>query len=145
MDNEHPPRSETRSAIDRLDQLLHLSEDGRSLGQDWYLAAADPDRVHEFCMLYEIGVLDEDAKFALMQLMIASLDELLEETPSSPDVRSVAERVEGILNRDFLLHFYTIGYWRLHGEDDPEYQFKVTNIMRRVWDKNFMLEYKIWL
>lgn len=130
MNSSTSPRWETAAAIDRLTRLIHLPD----VGQDWELEAADPARLTEFCGLYESGALDAETQFALMRLIIASLDEALE---GESVTENTAHCVERLLRRDFILHLHTVHYWSLLDEVDPENVSPVTPMMRLVWADHF--------
>ncbi|RLB49193.1 MAG: hypothetical protein DRJ42_21565 [Deltaproteobacteria bacterium] len=101
--------------------------------QDWPLLVADPARVEEFIELYEASTEDEE-RFALMELVLCSLDEM-------PDAgKSLWPRVEELLVIAGPLHAYPViewscveeetdGSWTLEGEDDG--LFAVTPLARR--------------
>jgi hypothetical protein len=141
------------AARDRLSQLLGLPSHGGM--QDWPLEVADASRLVEFCDAYESPYLTETEKFALMQLILFSLDEA-EELPNWGYGLTVMEdtdipptRIRRLLSRDFLLHLHTVNYWRLPDvpDNDPEsdYLFGITPLMRQVWEENFKPEYRRWL
>ncbi len=140
-----PPRYETRVAIERVDRLLHLSNSEGEPQQDWELLVADPSRLAEFCNLYESGVLDAETQFALMRLIVATLDELSAEDTTETTNIGLAQRVERLLRQDFVLHLHTIHYWSLLDEADRDNVFTVTPLLRRVWNDCFKPEYQQWL
>jgi hypothetical protein len=109
-------------ALDRLGQRLGL--EGLNV-EDWDLIFADPTRVEEFCDLYDSGTLSEVEKQLLMQLVVASLDELLRNDPTTASVY----RVESLLRRDRAIHEYVIAYWACRDEVPV---WVVTPMMRRV-------------
>jgi hypothetical protein len=136
-----PPRYETRTAIERLNTLLNLPD----VGQDWAIILAAPVRLHEFCDLYESGTIDEETRFALMCLIVSSLDDILYEGELRGETaQRTVERVEALLRRDFVLHFHTISYWCLHEETDPDNVFRVTSLLRRIWQDCYKPEYSRW-
>ena len=63
-------RFPTGAAIARLTADLGLAP----AGQDWELEAADARRVGEFLDRYDAGGLDDNERFALMSLIVASFD-----------------------------------------------------------------------
>lgn len=123
-------RYQTRSAIDRLNRLLHLPYEPWI--QDWDIQLADPNRVREFCQLYT-QLQDEDEKFTLMTLIVASLDEKLQ---ANEHDEKLIEEVKALLSSGFDLHKDTIEYWCHFEEDNPDYYWFVTPIMRTVWREN---------
>jgi len=108
--------------------------------QDWPLEASDATRLAEFCDAYESGEsgrLDRQERFALMQLILFSLEDMVPDAAGDDrDTAALAERVERLLRRDFLLHLHTLDYWRLPdsgdgGEADGDV-FALTPMARRV-------------
>ena len=139
-----PPHNETQAAVDTLQRLLHLWGDEGEPQQDWWLLITDPLRVAEFCDLYENGSLDAETKFALMMLIISSLDDALRDGAASPGT-GVAARIERLLRQEFVLHLHTIHYWALLDEADPDNVFRVTSLLRGVRADCFKREYQSWL
>ncbi|MBC7807393.1 MAG: hypothetical protein H7145_14735 [Akkermansiaceae bacterium] len=138
FDAANPPRYESREAIERLNTVLHLPfTEGM---QDWDVELADASRLGEFCALYETGGLDFKERFALMRLIVASLDDLLSvgDPGGAPEL---VTRVIRVLRKDCALHFHTVEYWCLLEEDDPENVFAVTPLLRQVWRECFEPEY----
>ena len=136
-----PPRYETRAATDYLNILLHLPP----TGQDWSLEASNAARLREFCDLYENGRLDAETKFALMCLIIASLEDLINGNATAEGTEETIQRVKRLLRQDFLLHLHTLDYWCLHDEADPENVFAPTVMLRRIWQDCWKPEYQQWI
>jgi hypothetical protein len=136
-----PPRYATGEAEDRLSTLLNLRQDPYM--QDWDLEVSDPDRLAEFCTVYETSEFDASTKFTLMGLIVASLDGWLQ----LPDTGEwdVSQQVERLLRRDFLLHLHTLNRWRLGDEPDPENVFRATPVIRHIWQEWYKQEYGRWL
>lgn len=115
--------------------------------QDWYLQLADAKRLEEFCDLYENTMvsLDDESRFALMELIVSSCDKALKyghaEKVGRDVFRNIATRVYQLLCRDFILHLHTVNYWRLPDEEDISNVFKVTPFMRKVWDDCYVSEF----
>lgn len=105
------PRYPTAAAIAQLTAILNLPP----CCQDWEIEVADPDRVGEFLDVYERQPLDDDGKFALMALIVASYDELLAEHSNETRYR---ERIRRHLLDQFDLHAYTVQYWSLPDDED---------------------------
>ncbi|WP_422004857.1 hypothetical protein [Roseivirga pacifica] len=70
-------RYATRDAQRKLSKRLgfHWYENT----QDWDLIESDSARIREFLQIYKDDDLSDDEKFALMQLIICSFDDLVEE------------------------------------------------------------------
>jgi hypothetical protein len=141
MNEQAPPRYITRASMDRINRLLDLPY--REEMQDWPIEVADPMRLHEFCDLYESGGLGNEEKFALMQLIVASLDDLPWEGTDGDE--KTEERVDRLLCQDFVLHLHTVQYWCLQDETDPENVFAVTPLLRQIWRDCFRPEYQPWI
>src|SRR5689334_11026254 len=105
-------RHQTRAAMDNLNILLHLPDEPWI--QDWDVQLADPNRVEEFCQLYS-QLHNDDERFTLMTLIVASLEENLQ--ANGYDVK-LAETVKSLLNSRFDLHKDTIEYWCEFEEED---------------------------
>lgn len=120
------PRYVTRAASEHLNAALHLHP--HPFCQDWEIELADADRVAEFLELYEGGELDDDQAFALMSLIVASYDDLLQLGRSD---EQTWRRIRQHLVERFALHAYTVQYWSLPDEDDdPDHLFLTTPRMR---------------
>ena len=123
-----PARYPTAAVTERLTGLLHL----RSHGQDFDIEAADAARVGEFLDAYEGQPLNEDERFALMELIVASYDESVS-AGGSDDGRW--QRIRGHLLGRFDLHGYTVQYWSSPDDEDAEAAdngFAITGRMREV-------------
>ncbi len=116
--------------MDSLNDLLHLPFEPWM--QDWDIQLADPHRVEEFCQLYS-QLLDEDEKFALMELIIASFEENLQAKGYD---EKLVEAVKSLLSTNFVLHKETIEYWCEFEEENADHHWLVTPIMRAVWQDN---------
>jgi len=112
----------------RLSSLLGLAHD--PFMQDWELQCADALRIGEFLDLYEQGRLNDDDRFALMALIVASFDDWLSDGRAD---EAMSERIRRLLAVDFSLHEATIHYWCLSDESDPDNLFIVTPFMREIW------------
>jgi hypothetical protein len=120
-------RFPTAAAVDRLTADLRLPPGG----QDWEIEVADAARVGEFLDAYEAGGLDDDERFALMALVVASYDELLQACGDAD--RQVWARLRGHLLGEFGLHAYTVQHWSLPDhDDDPDHVFLFTALAREV-------------
>ena len=123
-----PPRYPTAAAHHRLAELLRLPEPPG--GQDWEIELADPGRVGEFLDVYDTAELDDDERFTLMELIVASYDDLLEFGGGDRSLHW--PRVRDHLLRRFELHGHTVQYWALPDENDPENFFTFTPRAREV-------------
>jgi hypothetical protein len=119
-------RYPTAAAIGRLSAELGLAK----VGQDWDIEAADAYRVAEFLDYYDSHQLNDDERFALMSLVVASYDDRL---PSGQD-GGLEGRIVARLQAKFGVLNYLVQYWALPDEDDPENTFKFTPIARRIME-----------
>lgn len=117
-------RYPTGAAIRRLTADLGLPE----VGQDWELEAADSRRVAEFLDYYETQQLNDDERFALMSLIIASFDQRISASPD--DV--LQKRIVDHLTVRFDLLNYLVQYWALPDEDSEDEGFPFTPIARQI-------------
>jgi hypothetical protein len=114
-----------RTSIEKLTTLLALPATGQE--QDWEAELADKNRVSEFLMTYEKVPLSTDDKFALMALMLASVDRHVEVNLRVP---GEWRRIADILIEERELHQETISYWRCDDDDDPQAWFHLTPHIR---------------
>ena len=114
--------------LDRLFELLDLKV--RDWEQDWDLIHADPDRIEQFCDVYESESFNRVEKNELMRLIVGSYDRMLEEGRES---NAIWERINRLLRRDFSTHRETVEYWSLLEETDASNVFPITPLMREVW------------
>jgi hypothetical protein len=128
MAHEIPDRWVTAAARKSLARRFNLPDDPFS--QDWEYEVADPSRFGELLDAYVCDPLDEDERFALMEILIQCIEDMnLPSIEPSPQWDSVA----GLLRAHGGLHASTVRYWSCLGQDDLEDCFRVTGPMRAVW------------
>lgn len=117
------------NAIVRLTVALRLQlTEG---GQDWAIEVADWERTAEFLDYYETQRLDDDERYWLLELIIASFDDQLR--IKGPDER-VAARVRRLLIESFEAHRDTVEYWACLREPETT-RFAITPLMRELWTR----------
>lgn len=116
----------TEDTFKRLGLLLNIPDIG---GEDWDLIFADPNRVVEFCDIYERGLLNANEKAALMELIVASYDRQLSEGDLEDNLES---RIFMMLKQDFELHKRTIEYWSKLKSYNPSVLWAVSKLMRKI-------------
>lgn len=121
----------TGAAIKSLTSKLNLPT-LEPFRQDWELEITDSSRVLEFIMFYEKQVLNENERFALMALIIASYDDYLS-GGNVPDL--VWTKIKYFLLKHFAIHKNKIIYWALEEENDIENCFAITPLMREVLEQ----------
>ena len=92
--------------------------------QDWPIEVADAARLHEFADAYRDPALTRDERIVLMELVIASLDDV-----EDPGSHELWPSIQEILLSDFDLHKQTVFYWAVE-EFAASDGFSVTPLMR---------------
>lgn len=126
-------RHPTQRARQKLNEVLNLPDEPWI--QDWDIQLADPNRVEEFYLVYS-QLNDDDERFMLMTLLVASCEELLENGNLD---EKIMELVKSLLTDQFDLHKDTIEYWCEFEEDNPEHFFSITSMMRSIWQEKSRL------
>lgn len=126
--NQIPPRYEMPESIRKLTLMFNLvTYPGM---QDWAIEAADSQILDGLLNSYHDPAFTDDDQFALMSLILASLDDAKQE---KRDIRSALSRTKDILAKNASLHAYTMAYWACDETDDPDSQFLITPDVRSVW------------
>lgn len=129
MAPEIPDRWATPAARRSLSRRFTLSHNPFS--QNWEWEVADPSRFGEFLSAYESGDLDEDERFALMEILIQCIEGMgLPSVETSPQWHSVAN----LLRAHAGFHASSVRYWSCLEDRDLEDFFQVTGPMRAVWN-----------
>jgi hypothetical protein len=119
---------ESKDAILRLAEELELTNNWRM--QDWSIQVRDPERVVEFLNYYENTTdLSENAKFTLINIILASLDEA---SPGSID-EQLWSRVTSLVLADWQTHAHSIWYWSDWGNSVEESPFQISRYLREIW------------
>lgn len=121
-------RFPTAAAINRLSADFHLAE----VVQDWEIEAADSRRVVEFLDYYDTRQLNDDERFTLMSLIVASFDKRL----SSGRDDALQERIVGRLTDRFDVLNALVQYWALPDEDEDD-AFRFTPIARQIMQSKY--------
>ncbi|MEZ0256907.1 MAG: hypothetical protein ACAI37_16595 [Chthoniobacter sp.] len=87
------------------------------------------DRLGKFVTLYEGGNLNDDERFALMALIVASWDD---HVSAGRRDDSLEMRIQTHLSRQFELHETTIRYWSRNDALNPDAIFSITPSMRNI-------------
>jgi hypothetical protein len=126
----------TRASADRLNALFNLPLDDLAYEAGWEIMCCFGERTEEFLGCYETASdLTEDDRFALMAMIICSLDDRIRAMGDDP---GLADRLRRQLAADFAVHEWTIYYWALWAstpelDPDPDHIFPVTPLMRAIW------------
>lgn len=100
-------------------------------GQDWELEVSDWERTAEFLDYYETQPLDDEERYCLLELIIASFDDYLR--IQGPDERMTA-RVRRHLIESFEAHRNTVKYWACLTEPETT-GWAITPFMRELWTR----------
>lgn len=122
---------EPRYATSAVEEALGKRLGFKYTGQDWEIVNGDPSRLEEFLLIYEQEPLDEDQRFALMELIVASYEELACEQPDN----AIWERIRKHLCDRFSLHAYTVECWALSDasyDEDRQGWHAITPQMREI-------------
>jgi len=126
------PKYLKKEAIENLNKKLVLPDLG-PYSQDWEYELADSSKLIEFVTYYDKSILTIDEKFALMALIISSLDDYLSEGKLSDHL---CDKVKYLLHKDFEIHKNKIIYWALEEVNVLEDCFAVTPFMREILEKH---------
>jgi hypothetical protein len=129
MDPEPLDRWPTTAARKSLASRFDLPCDPFS--QDWEWEVADPSRFEEFLDTYKTSILDEDERFALMEILIQCVEDMdLPALESSPEWHSIAT----LLRARADLHASSIRYWSCLDDRDLKDCSRVSGPMRVIRD-----------
>jgi hypothetical protein len=94
--------------------------------QDWEWEVADPERIEEFLSLYEAGGLDEDERFALMEILIQSFEDSARDLATDP----AWKRLLALLERNLDAHRYSVWSWSAVEAAAPRDMWRVSPYLR---------------
>jgi hypothetical protein len=100
-------------------------------GQDWPLEVADSDRIAEFLDFYEHESLDDQERYHLMELIVASLEEHLQGHQKDP---VLIARFQRHFTNSFDAHSDTAEYFAGVGTTGGSH-FAITPLMRQIWEE----------
>lgn len=116
-----------REALEYLNKELLLPYTG--IEQDWELEMANSQRVNEFLSFYK-NQLSIDIKIALMSLILASYDDLL--NIKGVDIDKTWAEIKEILESEKGIFLELLAYWGLYDENAFENYFKITPLIREI-------------
>jgi len=123
------------AARERLNAHFGFMPDPRM--QDWEIEFSDGARLREFIDSYITLDLDDDERFALMALIVASADDALDFDHALDDLWP---QIHKLLVSDRDIHASTIHYWCCPDAASTDEQFLITPRIRAVWDVAFNSE-----
>lgn len=123
-------RHPTKSAIEKLAATFSLPNTPDM--QDWELEVADPGRIEEFINEYKNGVLTDDEKFTLLEMLLQSF----EESELNLSTNKYWKELLELIRNNYKLHEYTIWYWSSFEAENEEEQWRITPFMRELYASN---------
>ncbi|MDX1538358.1 hypothetical protein [Arsukibacterium sp.] len=123
MDIQWPNQTE----IWELNRLFGFNATGYE--QDWGIEFSDETRAEEFFLSYVNNELSIPQKMSVMQLILASFDELMY---TGQDNKKLWQQIANALVNEASIHMHTIEYWCCDGETNKENMFPTTPRMREV-------------
>lgn len=118
----------TKQAIDTISQKLHLSTTGTE--QDWDIELADSVRIDEFLTLFkQDSSLNNEQKYALMALILASCDDALQEGKLL--AMESWTYIKWVLNTD-PLYQNLVDYWSIPTAENQDDLFALTPYLRSI-------------
>lgn len=112
--NEPPFRCSTKKALDELEIELNLKEKNpywESMAGKSY-TPGNPNDIQEY-LDYYIQLKDDDKKFTLVEMILDSLAD----QPNEADFLKYWQKTKPILMKDYLIHEFTIHYWKQMTEE----------------------------
>ncbi|MEJ5146924.1 hypothetical protein [Sphingobacterium sp. MYb388] len=122
-------RCATEKAIDELAQELNLPNE--EWMQDWPIEVTNPSDIDRYLDHYKT-LTDDDKKFLLMEGII----DATEYQPTETLFIKNCDKVKLLLEKDFHIHAYTIYQWACFDIADIEEWWKITPIIRKIWQDN---------
>ena len=119
----------TQKAIEELTRNLNLEFDLEDY-QDWEFIVGKSADIAKYIEYY-ISEIDDDNKFALMEIIIQATEEQEVEN----DFIKYSEIVQRLLSENFQLHEHSIFYWSCFDINNLEDCWRITPIMRSLWNK----------
>ena len=123
------PRFVTQKAIEELTRDLNLEYDLED-SQDWEFIVGKSEDIEKYIEHYNSEI-DDDNKFALMEIIIQATEEQEVEN----DFVNYSEIIQKLLTENFQLHEHSIFYWSCFDNNNLEDCWRVTPNMRSLWKK----------
>lgn len=117
-----------QNTLKKLSENLSLPYTGTE--QDWELEMTDASRIDEFIDYYLTNALNEEEKYALISLIIASYDDVLSFGKINADQNWL--KIKAMLEKDRKLFADLIDYWKLEDETDDDNVFTITPLIRTI-------------
>lgn len=127
---ERHPTAAARSSLNKLLGFVDHED-----FQDWERFFADDKRIGEFLSLYHTGLSNDDERFLLMDLILASAADADGPVPNKPQWKAI----ETLLSDQYDLHAWTIWYWADIDEDTgiPSNDFQISRRMQKLLQRKF--------
>jgi hypothetical protein len=124
-------RCSTKKALNELEVELNLKEKNpywESMAGHSY-TPGNPDDIQEY-LDYYVQLKNDDKKFTLMEMILDSLAD----QPNENDFTKYWQKVEPKLVKDYLIHEFTIYYWKDMGKHNFERSDIMTPKIRELID-----------
>ena len=115
--------------IEQLSKDLSLPFKGTE--QDWDIEMANSDRLKEFIEFYKHNDLSNNRKEAIVSLILASYDDLLNKKDLVVD--ETWKEIKSILTSEKLILSDIMDYWSLCNQSDESDVFRVTHLVRELY------------
>lgn len=119
-----------KDAVEYINKIFSFQCIG--IEQDWELEMANPSRINEFMSFYLDTQLSVDRKRALMALILASYDDLLNETKLGVYANELWNKIKHVLESEKDIFSDLIAYWSCEKEINPDNYFKLTPFIREI-------------
>ena len=117
-----------KEIIEQLSKELSLPFTGTE--QDWDIEMANSNRVDEFIKFYKERYLCDDKKVATMSLILASYDDLLNESNLEIDARW--GEIKLILESEKVIFTNLMNYWIQINEIEVDNLFRITSLLKKI-------------
>jgi hypothetical protein len=131
--NKPPFRCSTKKAMDELEIELNLKEKNpywESMAGYSY-TPGNPNDIQEYLDYYE-QLEDEDKRFTLMEMILDSLAD----QPTETEFAKFWQKTKSILVKDYLIHEYTIHYWKQMTEEFVRSKIMTPEILNLISEMN---------
>jgi len=116
----------TTKTIIKMNALLGFSWEG--FEQDWAIEFADLNRVEEFILVAQTQSLTSEEKFAIISLILASYDRLLDSTEEVEN--HLWPQIAQLLDDNFEISNDLLQYWAQWEDERDDNLFAITPMIR---------------
>jgi hypothetical protein len=117
-----------KEIMEQLSKELALPYTGTE--QDWDIEMANSNRINDFIKFYQQNDLSVEKKVAVMSLILASYNDLLDDNDLEIDDRW--SEIKSILKSERIIFVDLIDCWSLNNEVEEDNLFRITPLMRNI-------------